>query len=146
MPIAVESFMTCNPRCVDAATPIGEAYRLMDNFSVRHLPVLLEGRIAGLLSQRDLLRLESQANIDRAHDPVSDAMSLDPYVVDPSTDVAQVVAEMANRKLGSALVIDNQRLIGIFTTTDALQAFAALLRRGASEERRDTFRAAGLIE
>jgi acetoin utilization protein AcuB len=138
MTISVESFMTRNPLCIDAGTPFGEAYRLMRDREVRHLPVLAEGRLAGLLSQRDLLRLESQANIDRAHDPVSDAMTQAPYVVAPSAEVAQVVAEMARRKLGSAVVVEKNKVVGIFTTTDALHAFAALLRRESVEERRES--------
>ena len=140
MIIAVESFMTKNPRCVEAASPIGEAYRLMRELGVRHLPVLLEGRIAGLVSQRDLLRLETLANIDRSQDPVSDAMTLDPYVVERGEEVARVVAEMSSRKLGSAIVAENKRVVGIFTTTDALQAFAALLRRSAASEARSLSR------
>ena len=145
MSILVEAFMTRSPTCVDAGTPFREAHRLMHTLDVRHLPVLREGRLAGVLSQRDLLRMESLANIDRTRDPVSDAMTLNPFVVEPSAEVGQVVAEMALRKLGSAIVVENDRVVGIFTTTDALQAFAALLRRGAVEERRSSFRAAGMI-
>ena len=146
MPITVESFMTRNPRCIEASTPVGEAYRLMRQLDVRHLPVLLDERIAGLLSQRELLRLEAQASIDRSQAPVSDAMTLDPYVVEPGAHVAQVAAEMSARKLGSAIVADKNRVVGIFTTSDALQAFASLLRRSVMEDRRATIRSAGIID
>ncbi len=144
MGIAIESFMSRKPRCIDAAAPLAEAWRLMSHHGVRHLPVLLDGRVTGLLSQRDLLRMEAQVNVDRSRDPVSDAMTLAPYLVGPTDDVEAVVTEMANRKLGSAVVVESEGVVGIFTTTDALQAFAALLRRNAGEERRASFRAAGL--
>lgn len=71
MTIAVESFMTRNPRCIDASTPISEAYRLMGQLDVRHLPVLLDGRLAGVVSQTDLLRLEASLNISRSNALVS---------------------------------------------------------------------------
>jgi hypothetical protein len=36
---------------------------------------------------------------------------------------------MAERKLGSAVVMDGERVVGVFTVTDACQALAALLSR-----------------
>lgn len=146
MTIAVESFMTRNPRCIDASTPISEAYRLMGQLDVRHLPVLLDGRLAGVVSQTDLLRLEASLNISRSNAPVSDAMTPDPYVVEPRAHAARVASEMSARKLGSAVVAEGNRVVGIFTTTDALQAFASLLGRSVQEDRRAAFRSAGITD
>ena len=55
-------------------------------------------------------------------------MSNDPYKAAPSIRVADAVTEMAARHIGSVLVTDdNDRLLGIFTDTDALRVLAGLL-------------------
>lgn len=50
------------------------------------------------------------------------------YSVRPSAPVDEIVSEMANKKLSSAVVIDNGSVVGVFTATDALSAFAELLQ------------------
>ena len=55
-------------------------------------------------------------------------MSHEPYVVTPEQPIEVVVAAMADRKLGSAVVMRGREVLGIFTTVDALHAFAAVLR------------------
>ena len=58
---------------------------------------------------------------------VSEAMSPDPYTVSPDTLLDDVVATMAAKKYGSAVVMQNHKVVGIFTTVDACRAFAELL-------------------
>ena len=58
---------------------------------------------------------------------VSEAMTAEPYTVEPDERVDVVAREMARRKIGSALVTHNGRLLGLFTATDALLALAALV-------------------
>ena len=70
--------------------------------------------------------------------PVSTFMTRETKSVAPQT----VVSTMALRKLGSAVVVDGGRPIGIFTTTDALRAFASLLRGEQDREREAALRAA----
>lgn len=54
-------------------------------------------------------------------------MTQDVYVVPPSAPLKDVVKEMADRKLGSAVVAQGSRVVGVFTTTDALETLAELL-------------------
>jgi predicted transcriptional regulator len=56
-------------------------------------------------------------------------MTEDVYVAAPDDAVADVVEHMADRKLGSAVVMANDRVEGIFTSIDALQVLATVLRR-----------------
>jgi acetoin utilization protein AcuB len=62
-------------------------------------------------------------------------MSADPYTVPPGTALEEVAAAMAERKLGSAIVVDRGSVIGLFTTVDALRALAALAGRRRSKGR-----------
>ena len=143
MSISISAFMTHDALWVAPESPIGQAWALMRKHHVRHLPVLTDGKVVGILSQRDLLKLESLANVDRTKDPVSDAMTLNPYVVGPNEPMAGVVSAMAMRKLGCAIVVQADRPPGIFTTTDALHAFATWLRGSGENVRHDEARHEG---
>jgi acetoin utilization protein AcuB len=61
------------------------------------------------------------------HLPVEEAMVEDVFIVDPDAPVGEVVEQMIARKLGSAVVCRDERVIGVFTTIDALRALHELL-------------------
>jgi len=58
---------------------------------------------------------------------VSDAMAQSVYSVAPEAPLDEVVSEMASRKYGSAIVMQNEKVVGIFTTVDVCRALADLL-------------------
>jgi CBS domain-containing protein len=55
-------------------------------------------------------------------------MSPDPYVVAPSSSLDTVVRAMFRRRLSAAIVVENKKVLGVFTTTDALKALWKLLQ------------------
>ncbi len=99
------------------------AHRMMVDRGIRHLPVVQEDRLVGLLSERDILSLSASDQKPR----VEDAMSPDPFAVDIATPIKDVVTTMVNRKLGSAIVTSEGRVVGMLTTIDALRLLAGLL-------------------
>jgi CBS domain-containing protein len=114
----VRELMSACPHTIGADQPVAEAAKRMRLAHVRHLPVLEGGELVGLLSDRDVRLVES---LDRQQlVRVAEAMSTEPYVVDADEPLRAVVATMAARKLGSAIVRDKHEVVGIFTTTDAL--------------------------
>lgn len=121
---------------IDPSQTLAEAMRLMRLHEIRHLPVVAHGKVAGLISQRDVLFTSSLDTVDLAQVLVAEAMRRSPYVVDPEENVDVVAREMARRKIGSALVTHNDKLLGLFTTTDALLALAAVVEnaRGSKQE------------
>ena len=133
----IDQFMTPNPITIDSSASVIEAYRRMQSSGCRHLPVVQDGKLIGLVSQRGLYRLETLVNVDRANDPVIDAMDV-PYVVSPETPLLTACEEMARRKAGSCIVAREGRVVGIFTTNDALTALATLLSATAGTRKRRT--------
>ena len=93
----------------------------MRELNVRHLPVLDGGQLVGVLSERDIQFIESFESLDAEEIKVDDAFSNEVYAVESNTEVRQVCSDMAERKLGSALVLENKKLVGIFTWIDALR-------------------------
>ena len=109
---------------------LAEAQALMRRHSIRHLPVVELGRIAGLLSQRDVYLVETLRDVDPHEAEVAEAMSADIFLVDADAPLELVAREMADRRLGSAIVAREGKPLGIFTTTDALRALAVLAAEG----------------
>jgi acetoin utilization protein AcuB len=84
--------------------------------------VLHGGRIEGVVSERDLLFLESIPGINPTVVRVEEGMVPDVFTVSPETPIAEVIETMIARKLGSAIVCEGERVLGVFTTVDALRA------------------------
>jgi acetoin utilization protein AcuB len=132
-PRTVDEFMTYSPRSIGASQSLAEAHQLMRDNRIRHLPVLAGGALVGLVSERDLHLLETLQDVDPRSVAVDEAMSERPLTVAPEAALAPVVEEMWRRKLGSAVVVKDGRVVGMFTTNDALRALFELLSRGRRE-------------
>lgn len=126
--LTIRDWMTATPRTLDADATLAEAHEIMREGDLRHLPVMERGKLVGLLSQSDLRLIETLRDVDPELVRVREAMISPPRTVAPDARLDQVVAEMAEHKHGSAIVVENRKVIGIFTTVDALRAFAEHLR------------------
>jgi CBS domain-containing protein len=89
--------------------------------------VLKRNTVVGVLSQRDIYLMQSIQDTPPSEVQVSEAMTDDPYTVEPDEKIDRVAREMVRRKIGTALITHGDRLLGMFTTTDALLALAALV-------------------
>ncbi len=126
----IDKYMTRSPHSIGAEQTLARANAVMQEHGIRHLPVLHGGRLAGIVTDRDVNLVETLDDVDPRLVTVSDAMSTSVYSVAPDTPLGQVAAEMAVHKYGSAVVMQSRDVVGIFTTVDACRALAALLQRG----------------
>jgi len=126
---SVRQYMTDSPHTVGPTRSLAVARRLMLDQGIRHLPVLDGGNIIGLLSERDLLLVESLPGVNPTDVRVEEAMVQNVFTVEPDAPVGEVVETMIDRKLGCAVVTQGQRVLGVFTTIDALRALHELLER-----------------
>jgi CBS domain-containing protein len=120
----IQDVMTQQPLTIGRGEPLATAHEMMRANNCRHLPVLEHGELVGVLTQRDLYLLETIAGVDLTKDHVDDAMSTEAYAVPPDAPLDEVAGHMATQKYGCAVVIERGRVIGIFTTTDALRVLA----------------------
>jgi acetoin utilization protein AcuB len=129
--------MTPFPYSIAIDAPVSEALEFMRRAKIRHLPVVENGELKGIVSDRDIkLMLGPDFAYPRAEElPVREAMASDSYIVDLSTPLDAVLDHMATHRIGSALVTRKGKLVGVFTATDACRAFADMLVRefGAAE-------------
>jgi CBS domain-containing protein len=135
----VRDFMTRDPLTIKQSARLREAVELVMVRRIRHIPVLdEEGRLAGIVTDRDVKRSlpsplsaiaseEYESILDDT--PVSRVMTREPLTIEASAQIAEGVETLLNGKVGGLPVIENQRLIGIFTERDALRGYLKLLRR-----------------
>ena len=132
----VADWMTKNPITIAEDASIIEAIHLLKEKNIRRLPVMRHGKIAGVVTEKMLLSFSpgKSSSLDawEAHyllskTPVRDAMNSNPHMVTPETDIMDAAKLLHDRKLNGVLVVnENRDLVGIFTTTNALEALMAL--------------------
>ncbi|MGZ3453144.1 MAG: CBS domain-containing protein [Polyangiales bacterium] len=122
----IEQVMTGTPLTIGAEQTLETAAEMMAEFGVRHLPVRREGHLVGLISVSEARDRNRSPFL-----PVSAAMVREPMVVAPEDNVADVVARMAERRHEAAIVVAGERVVGIFTATDAERMLAAMLRNAS---------------
>jgi acetoin utilization protein AcuB len=124
----IQRYMSTAPVTVEPTSTIVEAHELLRTHRIRHLPVVTDGRLVGLLSDRDVALVEALAGVNVEEVTVSDAMSKPVYTVAPDALLDDVCLHMAEHKLGSAVVEQNRKVVGVFTAVDGLRALGELLR------------------
>lgn len=123
----IDRHMTKSPYSIGREQKLSQAHKLMREHAIRHLPVLHGGKLIGVLSDRDLHLIETLRDVDPEKVLVEEAMSPAVYTVEPKTPLDEVVREMAHHKYGCAVVVENGKVVGVFTTIDAMRAFAEML-------------------
>lgn len=123
----IQKYMTTVPQTVGAETTLDKASKMMAELRVRHLPVLRGGKLVGILSDRDVQMVETFKDVDPRKVTVEEAYTPDPYITSPSAKLDEVSDKMATHKYSSVLVVDNNKLVGIFTWVDALNAMKEIL-------------------
>jgi acetoin utilization protein AcuB len=123
---AVADYMTAGPHTIGREQSLAAARQLMHKSHVRHLPVLHGGKLVGVISERELDVIGALPGSKQLS--VEDAMVPDVYVTAADAPLEAVAADMARLKVGSAVVVDGDDVVGVFTAVDGLRALADLLR------------------
>lgn len=128
MTLLISDLMTKSVHTIGTSLSLADAAKMMNKHKIRHLPVLEQGALVGLLSDRDVQLVTSLSDLDPTCLLVEDAMSQAPWTVTPETPLLQVAQHMAETKIGSAVVMEHDKIVGVFTTTDGMRALSLLLQ------------------
>jgi acetoin utilization protein AcuB len=120
----LRDIMKPSPRTVTEVTRLGEAHQMMSKHRIRHLPVVRDERICGILSERDILeyRAKTAFREDWWRAPVSAAMVVQPQTAGPDDSLTEVAGRLAKAKIGAMPIVERGTLIGLVTVTDVLDA------------------------
>jgi CBS domain-containing protein/gamma-glutamyl:cysteine ligase YbdK (ATP-grasp superfamily) len=128
----VGQFMSTDLFTVRPDDLVDLAASVMDWQHIRHVPVEDDaGRLVGLVSHRDLLRLMAHGAAAQANEPVAvrQIMTPDPVTVTPATPTLDAIALMRERRVGCLPVVEAGTLVGIVTAHDFLAASARLFEQ-----------------
>lgn len=125
--LLVEDLMTRAPHTIEVSKTLADAARLMQQRGIRHVPVMDQGALVGLISEHDVRWFEAHGGQPADELPLATVMARSPWTVAPSTPVEVAARHMAEHKLGSSVVLENEQVVGIFTSTDGLRALAKVL-------------------
>jgi len=116
--------MTPAPRTIGINDSIGEAYELLRELDVRHVPVINDdGDLVGILSDRDLAG-RPPASLPSSTARVADVMSGAVVSVDPQADVREVIERLLENRIGAIPVVDGEsKVVGIVSYVDVLRSF-----------------------
>ena len=119
-PVAtVDTLMSTELRLLTPDCPVGDAWEAMRKHRVRHLPVVQDGALAGLLTDRDVRR--ALAAVHPGSLPVSELMSTETLHVVSGTSVQDAAQLMALAKVSCLPVKRGTQLVGLLTLTDVLE-------------------------
>lgn len=131
----VKALMTAFPYHVDSAMKLGAAEQLMREKQIHHLVITRDDGSFSLLSERDLQHHRALYGSQPATELVVNDISVEAAIcADINDPVDKILDAMAERHLGSVVVLREGELAGIFTTTDACRHFAACLREQQGDD------------
>ena len=105
----------------DAGSTIADAVALLAEHRIGAVPVLDEGRIAGVMSERDVIHCLRKHGRDVLDWPVSKAMTSPAITADPGTSVLAALAEMTRRRIRHLPVVEQGELTGIVSIGDLVK-------------------------
>lgn len=131
--VPVEEFTTPDPITATESATLEQLLITMKEQGIRHLPIVRSGsgptQVVGIISDRDCKVASAFTVKEKNLITAKDIMVPDPVTVYCSTSLEDVAYQMSSRKIGSVIVLDEQdRLMGIFTATDALNALIEISR------------------
>jgi acetoin utilization protein AcuB len=123
----IKSVMTPFPYSIAPTASLEDAQAMMRDHDIRHLPVCDNNHaVIGILSEREMrvaLALREEASLT-----VAEVCTKEPLLVDLEQPLDVVASEMAQKRVGWAIVMRGDKLSGILTTTDVCRLLAEILR------------------
>ena len=132
----VRDIMSQSPVTVDPSTFLLDAALILRASAIRHLLVVEDGRLAGLLTDRDIQRCapsrlipisEEEYNAVFDGTTVNRVMTRAPLTVSPDTPLVTAIGTMQQSRFGCLPVVENGALVGILTRSDLVDALQRLL-------------------
>jgi len=132
----VKDRMTPNPVTITPDTSFPEAFRIMREKKIRHLPVMDKKKLVGVVARTDLLHASPSAatslsvfeiNYLLANLHIREVMSSPPITVPEDAPLEEAARVMVERKIGCLPVMRDGMLVGLITETDIFETFVEVL-------------------
>jgi len=132
----VRDYMTAEPETLDVSSTLLDAALLLRRARLRHIPILEDNRLVGILTDGDVARFTpsmltpltpQEYNRIFEETPVTKIMTRDPIFTAPNVPLIEAVRLLQENRLGCLPVLDGGQLVGIITTSDMLRLLSELM-------------------
>jgi len=139
--LRVRDFMSVDPATVAPGDSLQKVIELLRRRDIRSVPVIENGRLVGIVTDRDvrqvapaypLFRDEDEIRRYQANLRVTAAMTADPMTIAPDAPLVEAAKILETYRIGSLPVVDGHSLVGILAVTDLLRAFVEQNREVAA--------------
>ncbi len=133
----VRELMTSDVTSLQDTDTMLDAAMIFARSSLRHLPVLHDSTLVGVLTERDMKRFapgllsgvsSAQYNELMETTPLTKVMTKNPMTLGPDQDVSDAADIFASKRFGCLPVVEDGKLVGIVTTTDMLRLLAQMIK------------------
>jgi len=121
MPVTVEDFMTKKVVTIETSKTIAEAAKLLADENVGSLVVTSGGKPVGIVTDRDIVVRAVAAGLP-VNERVERIMSSPLITVEPRTPIMEAIQLMEKHSIRRLPVVEGERIVGIFTSTDVGRA------------------------
>jgi acetoin utilization protein AcuB len=120
----VRNWMITDLITVSPKDTVESAIQIMQQHSIRHLPVVEDNRLVGLVTESSLRPYLSP---EKLRLPLREVMIINPITIDPEASIDEAARLIYKYKIGGLPVVSQGKLVGIITITDILEAFIELM-------------------
>jgi acetoin utilization protein AcuB len=120
----VRNWMITDLIIVSPKDTVESAIQIMQQHSIRHLPVVEDNKLVGLVTESSLRPYLSP---EKLRLPLREVMIINPITIDPEASIDEAARLIYKYKIGGLPVISQGKLVGIITITDILEAFIELM-------------------
>jgi acetoin utilization protein AcuB len=120
---SIKAMMTPFPHAIESSESVKRASDMMADYNIGHLPVMENGKLVGVVSERQIAKIRKpSAKL------LKEVRTGEAYIVELTEPLDVVLLHMAKAHIDCAVVVKDERLVGIFTRTDACRCFGYMLR------------------
>lgn len=141
--VVVRDYMSADPQTLGAEHSLLDAVLIMRRAGLRHIPIMEDGRLVGILSERDVARAAPSMLLPLLPDDynrlfedtrVRKVMTRNPVFAAPDMPLAEAVDLLRSNRLGCLPVLEAEILVGIITVSDMLRALCDVVQYVEPEE------------
>lgn len=131
----VKNWIKREPISIGRTALLQDALQLMKEHSIRHLPVLENDHLVGLITESDLRQFFFPSMVESI--PVHQVMTLNPLTINANSSIETAARLIHDYKISGLPVLDRKKLVGIITASDLLSAFIEVMGLLQSSSRID---------
>jgi diguanylate cyclase (GGDEF)-like protein len=131
----IEKWVTLNPASAEVDDKLEVAIEKMHELSIGAVLVMNKGKLAGIISESDLVRIYAESETHPKDEPIAKYMTTDPVIAQATDDYNSVYMMMRSNNIRHIPVLNGDELVGIVSVRDLIRFYQNQLETEYAEAR-----------